>query len=169
MQDMRGRYDQGVSLRAAEKWDEAVAAFEQAGGYSDAAAQIQETYYQKAKSCYDSGNYAETYRVYKQIAGYSNVDSLLSTDDHLLAAAAREAKLAPYKTVGNIVTFGQYEQDNNTGPEDRIVRLPDRVTEKVTEKVSDRQRKILTLLLEDPGYKTTVLAEKLGVTRKRSA
>ena len=53
-----------------------------------------------------------------------------------------------------------------TGPEDRIVRLPDRVTEKVTEKVSDRQRKILTLLIEDPGYKTTVLAEKLGVTRK---
>ncbi len=31
------------------------------------------------------------------------------------AAAAREAALAPYKTPGSIVTFGAYEQDNNTG------------------------------------------------------
>ena len=31
-----------------------------------------------------------------------------------LAAAAREAKLAPFRTVGGSVTFGSYEQDNNT-------------------------------------------------------
>jgi len=149
----KGHYDQGVSLRAAEKWDEAIAAFEQAGDYSDAAeqikatryqegkakqtaqdwdgalaafnqvgdysdvaVQIQETYYQKAKCCYDSGDYAEAYKAYWKIPGYKDVDSQLSTDDHLLAAAAtREAKLAPYKTVGSIVTYGQYEQDNNIG------------------------------------------------------
>ena len=75
------------------------------------AVQIQETYYQKAKSFYDSGDYAEAYEAYRKISGYKDVDSLLSTDDHLLAAA-REAKL---KTVGSIVTFGQYEQDNNIG------------------------------------------------------
>ena len=95
-----------------------MAAFEQAGDYSDAAEQIQEPYYQKAKSFYDSGDYAEAYEAYRKISGYKDVDSLLSTDDHLLAAAtaaAREAKLAPYKTVGSIVSFGQYEQDNNIG------------------------------------------------------
>ena len=32
-----------------------------------------------------------------------------------LAAAAREAKLAPFRTVGGYITFGSYEQDNNTG------------------------------------------------------
>ena len=110
----KGQYDQGVSLRAAEKWGEAVTAFEQAGGYSDAAAQIQETYYQKAKSCYDSGDFAEAYKAYRKIPGYKDVDSLLGTDNHLLAAA-REAKLALCKTIGSIVTYGQYEQDNNTG------------------------------------------------------
>jgi len=111
------RYQEGKAKQSAQDWDGAVAAFKAAGDYSDAATQILETRYQQAKNHYDSGNYAEAYKVYKQIAGYSNVDSLLSTDDHLLAAAAaaREAKLAPYKTVGSIVTFGQYEQDNNTG------------------------------------------------------
>ena len=35
-------------------------------------------------------------------------------------ASDREAKLASYKTVGSVVTFGRYEQDNNTsnGPEE---------------------------------------------------
>jgi hypothetical protein len=108
------KYQYGMAARENGRWDEAVAAFKALGEYSDAATQILETYYQQAKNHYDSGNYAEAYRVYKQIAGYSNVDSLLSTDDHLLAAA-REAKLAPYKTVGSIVSFGQYEQDNYTG------------------------------------------------------
>ncbi len=35
--------------------------------------------------------------------------------EQVAAAAAREAALAPYKTPGSIVTFGAYEQDNNTG------------------------------------------------------
>ena len=108
------KYQYGLAARENGRWDEAVAAFKAAGEYNDASTQILEIYYQQAKNHYDSGNYAEAYKVYKQIAGYSNVDSLLSTDDHLLAAA-REAKLAPYKTVGSIVSFGQYEQDNNIG------------------------------------------------------
>ena len=47
--------------------------------------------------------------------------------------------------------------------EDRIVHTSlDRVTEKVTE----TELKLLALLLEDPAYTYTVLAEKLGVSRK---
>lgn len=37
---------------------------------------------------------------------------------------------------------------------------------KVTEKVTEKEKDVLKLLLEDPGYTTFVLAEKLGVSRK---
>ena len=55
--------------------------------------------------------------------------------------------------------------------EDRIVRtsinrVTERVTEKVTEKVTEAEKELLGLLLEDPAFTYTVLAEKLGVSRK---
>ena len=51
--------------------------------------------------------------------------------------------------------------------EDRIVRTSiNRVTEKVTEKVTEAEKELLGLLLEDPAFTYTVLAEKLGVSRK---
>lgn len=58
-----------------------------------------------------------------------------------------------------------------TAPDNRIIRS---VTEKVTEKVTDivpnsldiTMIKILNLLEEDPAYTTTVLAEKVGLSRK---
>ena len=53
-----------------------------------------------------------------------------------------------------------------TAPEDRIVRTGARVTEKVTEKVTENEAKVLSLLAEDPAYTSTILAEKLGISRK---
>ncbi len=57
-----------------------------------------------------------------------------------------------------------------TGPEDRIIRVSNGVTDKVpdgvTDKVSDREKQLLMLLTEDPGYTKPVLAEKLSVSRK---
>ena len=110
------RYHEGEAKRSAGDWDGAVSAFEQAGDYSDAGTQIPETRYQQAKKLYDDGNYSDAYSAYKAIAGYKDVDTLLESDDnlHAAAAAAREAKLAPYKIVGGTVTFGCYEQDNDT-------------------------------------------------------
>lgn len=49
-----------------------------------------------------------------------------------------------------------------TGPEDRIIR----VSNGVTDKVSDREKQLLMLLTEDPGYTKPVLAEKMSVSRK---
>ncbi len=49
-----------------------------------------------------------------------------------------------------------------TAPEDRIIRITYQTTDKVTEK----EKQVLNLLCEDPGFTTTVLAEKIGVTRK---
>lgn len=53
-----------------------------------------------------------------------------------------------------------------TGPEDRIVRVSDRVSDGVSDKVSDGERKLLMLLSEDPGYTKTILAEKMSVSKK---
>lgn len=51
-----------------------------------------------------------------------------------------------------------------TGPEKRIVRVTDKVTNgvtgEVTDKVTDRERQVLQLLIEDPGYTMPQLAEK---------
>ena len=53
-----------------------------------------------------------------------------------------------------------------TGPEDRIIRVPNGVLDKVPDKVSDREKQLLMLLTEDPGYTKPVLAEKMSVSRK---
>ena len=45
-----------------------------------------------------------------------------------------------------------------TGPEDCIIRVTDKVTEK--------EKRVLELITEDPGYTTTQIAEKMSVTRK---
>lgn len=56
-----------------------------------------------------------------------------------------------------------------TAPEDRIVRVTDKVTVKVTDKVTDTRQMLLTLLTEDPGYTMPQLAERLGISRKTVA
>lgn len=54
-----------------------------------------------------------------------------------------------------------------TAPEGRIIHTKQgRVTEKVTEKVTEAERHILELLLEDPAYSQSVMAERLSVSRK---
>ena len=111
-------YNVGIQMREAGDWDGAVNVFSHLGVYSDTVTQILETYYLQAKYYCDAGKYSEAYKTYQRIVGYKDVDSLLSTDDHLLSAA-REEKLTPYRKAGSIVTFGCYEQDNNldNGPE----------------------------------------------------
>ena len=57
-----------------------------------------------------------------------------------------------------------------TGPEDRIIRVSDRVTDKVSDgvfdRVTDREKQLLMLLAEDPGYTKQALAEKIHVSKK---
>ena len=109
-------YAQALSLYNAGEYEKAIAAFEALGDYKDSAEMITETHYMQATALLESGNYAEAYSKYKSISGYKDVDTLLETDENLLAAARR----AEWTTIGNIVTFGSYEQDNNTsnGQED---------------------------------------------------
>jgi ATP-dependent DNA helicase RecG len=44
--------------------------------------------------------------------------------------------------------------------------VTDKVTDRVSEKVTDREKQLLMLLTEDPGYTMPVLAEKMSVSRK---
>ena len=56
-----------------------------------------------------------------------------------------------------------------TGPEDRIVRVTDRLSdqlsEKLSDKLSDKEKLTLELLVEDPGYTSPQIADKLSVSR----
>ena len=56
-----------------------------------------------------------------------------------------------------------------TGPEERIIRvtdrLSDRLSEKLSDKLSDKEKLTLELLVEDPGYTSPQIADKLGVSR----
>ena len=56
-----------------------------------------------------------------------------------------------------------------TGPEDRIVRLSDRVNDQVNDRVNDRQKELLSYLAQDPGFTVTQLSVKMHVSRKTAA
>ena len=53
-----------------------------------------------------------------------------------------------------------------TAPEERVIRI---AQQRLQNKVTDSQMTILTLLLEDPAYSYTQLAEKASVSRKTIA
>lgn len=52
-----------------------------------------------------------------------------------------------------------------TGPEDRIIRVAERFTDKFADKLSDREKQIIALIEADPGYTTTQMADKLSISR----
>lgn len=64
-----------------------------------------------------------------------------------------------------------------TGPEDRIIRMTDKVNDKFAdnfadnfadkfaERLSDREQQILNLIIEDPGYTTSQMGAKLAISR----
>ena len=52
-----------------------------------------------------------------------------------------------------------------TGVEGKIVRVNDGFAEKFAEKLSVWEKQILELIIEDPGYTTTQMAEKLSISR----
>jgi len=109
-QALESQYQKGTTLLAAGDYDGATATFEGISEYNDAATQALESQYQKARTQYNEENYISAYRTYSSIPGYKDVDSLLSIDDNLIAVAAYLAQF----NVGNTVSFGHYEQDNNS-------------------------------------------------------
>ncbi len=99
------KYNAAVKLMQDGRYNEAISAFEAMNGYRDSAAQINETKYLAAVKVMQNGKYSEAISAFEALNGYK--DS---------AAQIEKAKPLVLKNanVGDIVTFGSYEQDNNT-------------------------------------------------------
>ena len=114
-------YELGQYYELVGNIEHAAKCYREAGEYEDApekAVALQnEVTYQAAESLFLAGNWEGARTEYLKIPGYKDVDSKVTTCDNEIAAAAaaaHEAAIAPFKKVGNYVTFGHYEQDNNT-------------------------------------------------------
>lgn len=105
-------YREAAALYGQGNYDAAILEYESLGDYKDSQSKMKEVTYQKAASLYSQGKYDEAFSAYSKLQGYKDVDTKLSTDKELRAAAHRE-RILPYMRIGNIVTFGNYEQDNN--------------------------------------------------------
>ena len=51
-------------------------------------------------------------------------------------------------------------------PENRVVRVNEKVNDQVRDQKTDNEEKVLELLIEDPGYTITQLSTELGVSKK---
>ncbi len=108
-------YAAAEALYKAGRYEEAITAFTALEGYKDSAERLEEATrardYAAAEALFEAGQYEQAYAEFLKLKGYKDVDSLLEKDEHLIAAAARKAA---FTTIGNTVSFGTYEQDNNT-------------------------------------------------------
>lgn len=105
------RYNMAVTAVENKNYDEAIAIFEELGDYSDSADKIPETKYKKADQCESNQNYEMAVQIFVELDDYSDSKNRVADiiKEHPTAA-----------TVGSIIKFGKYEQDNDTsnGKED---------------------------------------------------
>ncbi len=115
------RFLEGKDKEGERDWDDAIAAYEAAGEYGEAAQRIQECLYEKAIDLCEKAKAGE-------VSSQQAIDAMLVISDAELFRQARDylkdADLfrdlwTTEFTVGNTVYLGKYEQDNNpeNGPE----------------------------------------------------
>ena len=112
-------YELGQYYELVGDLERAAKAYGEAGEYEDAPEKADAMQYQVAERLFAAKDWEGAKAEYLKIPGYKDVDSKVTACDNEIAvaaaAAAHEAAIAPFKKVGNYVTFGHYEQDNNTG------------------------------------------------------
>ena len=84
-------------------------------GTCDERSYLAAAHYVRGKEFMANEQYEEAYAEFSSISDYAlykDVGSLMENEKHLKHLL--EAKLKPFKTVGSYVTFGSYEQDNNS-------------------------------------------------------
>ena len=108
------KYNKAVSLYKAGKYDDAIEEFKQLNGYKDSEKQIEncvtainEPKYRSAVDLYNAGEYEEAY---KEFSALDYKDSVEKADDCLFLKQKEGLKDI---TVGSIIKFGYYEQDND--------------------------------------------------------
>ena len=116
------KYHDAIALMKAEKYTEAIAAFEILDGYKDSLAKIDECNtaildikYNNAIALLNTGNSDEAYSIFQELGNYK--DSAEKAGNIRVIKNKEKLKNA---NVGSYVTFGTYEQDNDTsnGKED---------------------------------------------------
>lgn len=104
------RYQEAMALKNAGKHDEAYTIFQSLGVFRDAKEQCNSYDYDSAVQLQNSGKYGAAYAKFKSLSGYEQAqqkaDELLKQYPHLSVLDAK---------VGDEVTLGSYEQDNNAG------------------------------------------------------
>jgi len=113
----RRLYELGQYYELLGSTERAAAAYRDAGNYADAPEKAKAMTYMTAETLMKTGDYETAKTSLAAIRGYRDADAKIEECEKQIAAAAvaaavaaREAKLKPYKTVGNYVTFGHYPQ-----------------------------------------------------------
>ena len=110
------QYNNALSLMNAGKYTEAITAFKTLNGYKDSAAKIsvcetalKEQQYNNAVLLMNTRKYVAAYKSFASLNGYKDSANKMAELMNL------SPQVRIYKTsVGGVVTFGAYEQDNNT-------------------------------------------------------
>ncbi len=98
------KYGKAEKLLAAGEYDAASEAFAALGEYKDAAYWVLESCYVGGRAYLEENRYAEAAELFSQIIGYRDVNTLITTNKELFDKQF---------SVGNVVPFGSYEQDND--------------------------------------------------------
>ena len=108
-------YNAAVSLMNEGKYEEAIAAFEALDGYKDSAEQItacetaiKDNAYDAAVALMDEGKYEEAIAAFEAMEGYKDSDEKAESIQNELNLEQMKAA-----NVGDYITFGKYEQDND--------------------------------------------------------
>lgn len=137
------RYNMAVTAVENKNYDEAIAIFEELGDYSDSADKIPETKYKKAENLVSNKEFDTAIEIFGELGDYNdsadkinetkyNKAMFMSQNGDYDGAIAVFEELGEYsdsadkakdiykkqhsfdKKVGHYVSFGKYEQDNNT-------------------------------------------------------
>lgn len=110
------KYNAAIKLKDEGKYEEAIVAFEKVSEYKDSWKQIAECRnanlewnYNTAIKLRDEGKYEEAIDIFIQLKDYKDSEELLEKT----TISALE-KRHPNISVGSIIEFGEYEQDNDT-------------------------------------------------------
>ena len=129
---LNAQYQAALGLLEAGRYEEAIAIFGALGDHADAKDKLAECErailegrYQAALQLRREGRYDEAAAAFEALGGYSDAaaqaeKTLERKREYEEELAALEAMKEQFRAVGGVVTFGRYEQDNDTGngPED---------------------------------------------------
>lgn len=86
-------------------------------GYEHSDEMLMECRYRVAAEKMAEGDYQGAYQLYSRITEYDDVEQIIAADPMLSALAEEDRVKGPYRKVGNVVTFGSYDQDGVPGAE----------------------------------------------------